>query len=302
MAIALVPCLLSAATYDFKAEPRRGANYLSAEFRCWIPDSTKPLAGALVIVPGNNEDGREAVTTDSYQSWCREMNFALVGCFFTGDDNHYYSTARGGSGLALIDALRSFSDQSGRRELFDAHMALIGFSTGAQFVFTFACDKPDRVLGFVANKLVYPTARPIGATYDTPGLFIVGEEDETPSGENTLKVFKNGRDRRALWAVSTAFGQKHVDDSKRLAPFFLEYLKAVASLRLEEINPNLSMERLQPWDGVFLHRETGERISGEERSAAADPDLNWLPGAEIADQLMKSNRLSPRSGKNEATK
>ena len=282
-----------ASTFDYRAELRRSANYLTAEFRCWIPESSKPLAGALVILPGNNIDGREATDVNAYRSWCQEMNFALIGCFFTGDQQHYYSNARGGSGLALIDAVRSFSDQSDRRELYNGHLALIGFSTGAQFVFSFACDEPERVLGFVANKLVYPTARPIGGTYDTPGLFVVGEEDETPSETNTLKIFNEGRDRRALWAVSTAFGQAHADDSQKLAPLFLDYLKAVADLRLNESNPSLDLERLQSWDGIFIHRETGAFVPGEERLASGNPELNWLPGKEIAEKIIRANKLSP---------
>ncbi len=289
----LSPLSIQAAVYEYSADPRGSANYLSADFRCWIPDTSEPIRGVLVIVPQQDADGRDQVNIKAYQEKCKKWNFALVGCYYTGGTTKFYTNPRGGSALALIEAIRSFSDQSDRRELFKAHMAVVGLSAGAQFAFGMACDQPDRVIAFVSNKGVYFQARPVGATYDVPGLFIVGERDETASKENTQKLFNQGRARGALWATTTAEREEHELGNATTISLYLDYLETAIEVRLNKQNYANTLEKLKPWDGVFLSMKTSAMVKGDDRDAERNSDLSWLPTTEFAQQLLDSNRHTP---------
>lgn len=284
----------TAEIFDYESPSRSGTNYLSAQFRAWIPESTPRLNGALVVVPENNADGRPHAETGAFRSWAERNGFAVIGCFFTGSENQYYSEARGGSGQALIEALRAFSDLSDRRELFRAHLLIYGFSTGAQFAYGMACEEPDRVISFIADKGIYFTSRPRGDTYEVPGLFIVGEDDPTPSGEKTRKLFSSAREREALWALVELPGEAHQWSSDRRLDTLLKFFEAAASLRLADKNPTLDLEKVNPWDGIFLEQSKGAIVSGEERKPARDALFSWLPNRPTAESLL-SLRSSKRS-------
>ncbi|MGF1678914.1 MAG: hypothetical protein ACFCUX_06945 [Candidatus Methylacidiphilales bacterium] len=279
-----------AAVWDYEKPPRAGDNFQSASFRCLTPDNSQPVKAVLILLPALNTDGRDAVKKlGTYQKLVANHNLAVMGCFFTGSEDMDYTQARNGSGLALIEAVRSFSDQSGRRELFNAHFVLIGLSAGAQLAHSFACDRPERVVAFIADKGVYFNGRPLGATYDVPAMFHVGGQDTTPSPANSLKAFEAGRARGALWAYHTSPNEKHIAALPTAQRAFAAFLDSILTARIKE-NPIQPLERLRAFDGVFLDLNSGATVSGENRAAELNPSLSWLPNTTTANLLIPAKR------------
>lgn len=289
---------LFAKTYDYKAKAEGGTNFLTAEFRCWIPETEKPLRGALVYIPSQNADGREYLEEDRLQEKCKEWNFALIGCHFTGDADKYYTEARRGSGRALEDALRDFADQSGKSELSNAPMALYGFSAGAQFAYSMACYKPEDVISFVSDKGVFFTSRPSANTFETPALFIVGEDDkDTKSKENSLKAFTRGKKRLALWAMHTESNKEHEAAGKSIQKQAFAYMNAAIELRTDPERPFAKPDKVRSDVGIYLQRETGEIVERDNRDAEESPDWSWIPDKELAEKILKEKSLLPKSDK-----
>jgi len=285
---------IQAKTYDFVPKARSGNNYLQAAFRCWMPETEDPLRGALVVLAGQNADGREFADDSTLRSQCQKWNFALIGCYFTGDANHFYSEARQGSGLALQNALRSFSDQSGKREVSNLPMALVGFSTGAQFAFSMTCFKSKDVIAFVADKGVFFTSRADSGTYDTPGLFIVGEKDaDTDSVKNTTNLFKRAKGRRALWALHTEIGKPHQPAHSQVQAIYLDFIDGVITTRMDPSRPFTKPKKIRSDAGNYLHRSTGEVTDRDNRKAESSPEWSWIPSEELALRITESGRLTP---------
>lgn len=286
--------VMQAKTYDYVPTARGGSNYLEAGFRCWIPDSDETLRGVLVVLAGQNSDGRDYTGDKTLRSKCQEWNFALVGCYFKGDADHYYSEARRGSGLALQNALRDFSDQTGKRELNNAPMVLMGFSTGAQFAFGMTCFKSNDVIAFVADKGAFYTSRPDAGTFRTPGLFIVGEKDQdTKSIENTRKMFLRGKERRALWAMHAEKRASHKPADKKVRDIMLDYLDSVIQLRTDPKAPYANPERIRSDAGFFVERQSGEITTRSNREAESSPAWSWLPDEKLAQTIIDSGRITP---------
>ncbi|MEM1157510.1 MAG: hypothetical protein AAGH72_04570 [Verrucomicrobiota bacterium] len=285
---------VQAKTYDSIPQGRSGANYLQAAFRCWVPETEEPLRGALVMLDGQNGDGRVYTDDKTLRERCEEWNFALVGCYFTGDADHFYSEARRGSGLALENALRDFADQSGKREMDNLPLALIGFSTGAQFAFGMTCFKSNDVIAFVADKGAFFISRPDAGTFETPGLFLVGERDEaTKSFENTFKIFKRGKERRALWAMHTEKRQKHEPAERQVQELYLDFIHSVIATRMDPTRPFAKPRQIRADSGVYLNRKTGEITPRDNRKAEEAPDWSWLPDQELALKFIDSSSLTP---------
>ena len=168
-------------TLDQMASP--GANYEKAEFRLWYPDNAKFLRGALVLVPGSNDDGRSDVGDRFWRTFASRNDFALIGCRFTDKPHEEafienYANAAQGSGQALLDALTAFAERSDHPELANAPLLLWGMSAGGEFNYEFTAWKPERVAAFVVNKGgIYFSALLPAAARRVPGLLFVGKED-----------------------------------------------------------------------------------------------------------------------------
>ncbi|MEM6821363.1 MAG: hypothetical protein AAF558_05425 [Verrucomicrobiota bacterium] len=275
--------------YYYQATPSPSDNFTQAAFSCWIPKEISPsekIRGVMVVIPSQDADGRDAIKDSSYKKKCKEWKFALVGCYFKGGKGKFYSSVKGGSGRALRDAFKDFSTQSDRRELYDPKMVLIGFSAGAQFAYSMACDRPEDVIAFCANKGVFFTSRALGSTYRTPGLFITNEGDETESLKNTKKIFKDGRGRDAHWAHASRKGGSHKFGNKNTKSFILTFIEETFPLRIKETNPSLSLERLRFDEGFFVDA-SGKILPGDNRKLERDPEVSWVASELLAEELVE---------------
>ena len=158
-------------------------NYAVAAFRFWLPAGTDICRGVLILMPGSNGDGRPMVKEIFWQDFARRHQLALVGCYFKDHPHENmniedYCRASAGSGAALLEALRQFSEQSQHPEVATASLLLWGHSAGGQFNYEFTCWQPERVLAFVVNKGGYYFTPLASATAQhVPGIFFIGAND-----------------------------------------------------------------------------------------------------------------------------
>jgi len=157
-------------------------NYRIAEFGFGMPSPTKPIAGVVVLTDGSNSDGRRLVNHPSWEEFAKEEGLVLCGSHLVDEvptSIEGYADASGGSGQALLDAVDKYLVEEGKIEdPTKIPLFLWGFSAGGQFSYEFACWKPERVGGFVANKGgVYYHALAPKATRELPAMWFLGLQD-----------------------------------------------------------------------------------------------------------------------------
>lgn len=206
-----------------------GNNFNKALFRLWYPDDLESIAGIFVLVPGSNGDGRSAAEDRFWQAIASKYKFALIGCYFT-DKQHTdmsieeYVNVKEGSGQALVDVIRQFSEKSGIKSLADAPLVLWGHSAGGQYNYEFACWKPERVIAFIVNKGgFYYTALAPAATRNVPGIFFTGEKDMDARKDIVKGIFSMNRRAGAVWTFAEEPGAGHeVGQTRALAGIFFD--------------------------------------------------------------------------------
>jgi dienelactone hydrolase len=265
-----------------------GANYDKAEFRLWYPDNARFLRAVLVLVPGSNADGRPEVGDRFWQAFASRNDIALIGCRFT-DEPHdeafieNYANAAQGSGQALLDALRAFSERSDHPELANAPLLLWGMSAGGEFNYEFTAWKPERVVAFVVNKGgIYFSALLPAAARHVPGLLFAGEEDLESRKRIIAGLFALNRRAGALWAFAEEPNVGHVvGRSQEMAAIFFD---AVLPLRLGTPASAASSAPLTALDersGIL-----GNVVQRSLRPASDSPTSTyltaWLPTERVA--------------------
>src|SRR5262245_40419407 len=224
------------AAFNFAASP--GDNYDKAEFRLWHSGDPGPIRGVVVLTPGSNGDGRGDVDDPVWQSFARDHQLALVGVRLTDKPHEqpfieHYARASGGSGQALLDALRAFAGQAGHPELGAAPLLLWGMSAGGQFNYEFVNWKPERVIAFVVNKGgIYYSALSSDAARRVPGLLFIGGMDSEQRIQTITGLFALNRRAGALWGLAEEPGAAHVVGRSR--EFALMFFEDVLLLRQPE--------------------------------------------------------------------
>ena len=215
------------ATFDVVIPP--GANFDTAAFRLWLPSGTRTIQGIVVLMPGSNGDGRDAVRDTVWRQFAVRHRLALVASQLTdkphdqGFIEHYVDVSKG-SGQAFLDGLSALAAQSKRPELAHAPLLLWGMSAGGQFNYEFVAWKPERVLAFVVNKGgIYYTALAPAAARGVPGMFFVGGKDLEFRTNTIVGLFAVNRRAGALWALANEPSAAHiVGRSRDVALVFFE--------------------------------------------------------------------------------
>jgi len=264
-----------------------GGNFELAAFRLWLPPSLDEEGAKAVVMltPGSNSDGRGDVLDPLWRGLAERHSLALMGCFFKdkpGEDEsesfiERYADASKGSGQAVLDALRLFSEQCKRRELEKAGLLLFGHSAGGQFNYEFTCWAPERVVAFVANKGgVYYTHLASKETRETPGLLIAGEEDQEFRIASLKGIFALNRRAGAKWAFASEPEAGHeIGGTPALAASFFE-----SALKVRR-------KAVKGWkesSGAKLACRYGDLKSLRIRKGgpASDESLAWLPDSDFA--------------------
>ncbi|MHC4126479.1 MAG: dienelactone hydrolase family protein, partial [Planctomycetota bacterium] len=218
--------------------------------------------------------------------------FALVAGFIKAKhldgykNNHAkvnYCIAKGGSGKALVDALKKFSELANRPEIENLPMLMWGSSGGGQFNYGFACYAPERIIGFVSIKGVFYFPKATVQTRKVPALFILGEKDHWRKVQfpRVMRLFNKHRSQGAPWAVAVEpnAGHKIGKSNDLILPFF----NALVEKRLkDEKNHYKDIKPVKPLDGWLGNLETFDiypykEYPGDIKEAA------WLPDKNVAE-------------------
>ena len=262
---------------DYEVSPRD--NFTEAAFRFWSPPYTQPIRGIIVLVPGLNGDGRAMLDSPSWQSLARKYRLALVSCFLKG--GNYYNAPRG-TGDALLEALKNFSQDANHPEIAQAPILLYGESAGGQFDYDFVLWKPDRVMAFVVNKGGYYD----GGEADShvraiPGLFFLGLKDSDLRIDAITRIWTAGRKAGALWALAPQPNSGH--EFSKTAAIAQVFFDSVLKFRLPDESladgdaPAMKpMQENQGWLGDLTSYEIhdGSTDTEPDRAAAWLPDQN----------------------------
>jgi len=227
----------SATNDTFDVTIPSGANFDKAEFRMWVPSVSGGVRGVVVLMPGSNGDGRDAVRDTVWQAFATRHHLALVASHLTDRPHEQgfiesYVDVSKGTGQALLDALDRLGVQSKHAELTGAPLLLWGMSAGGQFNYEFVAWKPERVLAFVVNKGgIYYTALTSAPARNVPGMLFVGGKDLEFRTNTIVGLFAVNRRAGALWALAEEPAAAHVIGRSR--DVALVFFEEVLALRLE---------------------------------------------------------------------
>src|SRR6056300_1085148 len=220
-----------------------GENYQLAEFRFWNPNLNDDYKGILVLTPGINRDGREAVLDTVWQKFATKHNLIIVASHFKNyesNNNLRYRDASKGSGDILLKSIEKYSQEISNICINELPLFLYEFSAGGQYNFEFASWKPEKVISFVVNKGgYYSTAVTSSERQKVPGIFFIGEDDSYYRNNMILGIYSANRSQGANWTLITEKDTKHSPkNSKDLSISFFESImaKRLRDNKLVDIN------------------------------------------------------------------
>jgi len=270
-----------------------GENYQLAEFRFWNPNLNDDYNGILVLTPGINRDGREAVLDTVWQKFATKHNLIIVASHFKNyesNNNLRYRDASKGSGEILLKSIEKYSQEISNKNINELPLLLYGFSAGGQYNFEFASWKPERVISFVVNKGgYYDTAVTSSDTQKVPGIFFIGEDDLYYRNNLILGIYSANRSQGANWTLITEKDTKHSPkNSKDLSISFFESImtKRLKDNKLVEINsdnPILGFPKRKTFEFFDKIDKTEFNNWGKLKSLTI-----WLPDENFANIWVES--------------
>ena len=270
-----------------------GENFQLAEFRFWNPNLNDDYKGILVLTPGINRDGREAVLDTVWQKFATKHNLIIVASHFKNyesNNNLRYRDASKGSGEILLKSIEKYSQEISNKNINELPLLLYGFSAGGQYNFEFASWKPERVISFVVNKGgYYDTAVTSSETQKVPGIFFIGEDDLYYRNNLILGIYSANRSQGANWTLITEKDTKHSpNNSKDLSISFFESImtKRLKDNKLIEINsdnPILGFPKRKTFEYFDKIDKTEFNNWGKLKSLTI-----WLPDENFANIWVES--------------
>ena len=270
-----------------------GENFQLAEFRFWNPNLNDDYKGILVLTPGINRDGREAVLDTVWQKFATKHNLIIVASHFKNyesNNNLRYRDASKGSGEILLKSIEKYSQEISNKNINELPLLLYGFSAGGQYNFEFASWKPERVISFVVNKGgYYDTAVASSDTQKVPGIFFIGEDDLYYRNNLILGIYSANRSQGANWTLITEKDTKHSPkNSKDLSISFFESImtKRLKDNKLVEINsdnPILGFPKRKTFEFFDKIDKTEFNNWGKLKSLTV-----WLPDENFANIWVES--------------
>jgi dienelactone hydrolase len=270
-----------------------GENFQLAEFRFWNPNINDDYNGILVLTPGINRDGREAVLDTVWQKFATRHNLIIVASHFKNyesNNNLRYRDASKGSGEILLKSIEKYSQEISNKNINELPLLLYGFSAGGQYNFEFASWKPERVISFVVNKGgYYDTAVASSDTQKVPGIFFIGEDDLYYRNNLILGIYSANRSQGANWTLITEKDTKHSPkNSKDLSISFFESImtKRLKDNKLVEINsdnPILGFPKRKTFEFFDKIDKTEFNNWGKLKSLTI-----WLPDENFANIWVES--------------
>jgi hypothetical protein len=297
--------LLDGGYYNVSIPPTGSDQYISADYRLWIPTGVKTLRGLIVKQHGCGGDSTTAVglihANDlQWQALALKHQLALLGTKYPTDyetKNRYpddpcnsWGLIDRGSEKALLMAINKFSQNSQHPELVKLPWILWGHSGGADWSIQMAKKYPERTIAVVlarggavlvsdSTSSLILNAKISPGLLKVPVLFALGEKD--PNTEEALqipkKIFHRYRKAGALWAIAEEAGAGHeTADTRFLA---IPFLDAILSARL-----TASDGMLRPVDATqgWLGNSATHAIASIAEYKGNPLEAVWLPNEETA--------------------
>ena len=275
---------------DFQARPSAG--YLSAQFRYWQPPVSGLLQGVLVLLPAYNTDGLALADDPNWQAVASNLHLGLISCYYQQDNKSDYSRAELGSGQALIDALRYFSDSTKNRDLFLLKFILVGSSSGGQFAYSFAQYQSPHTLAFVCVNGAYFTSFATGSGWHVPGAFLLDSSKDQKLIQSNTEQWSKARHAGGLWSLGEAPGLG-IDDSA-VRHFIETFASDALAARLLTGNPLGGLKSISELDGWAAPMQGGALIEGRNLKRSESSTCSWFPGRSSAEAWLKVHQpISP---------
>lgn len=206
-----------------EADERFGSDG-SMAIRAFLDDSIPDFAGIVVLSTGINGDYRNAVDLMHWRTLCAGWKMVLVGTSIQGGA---YGDCSKGSGQALVNCIKSISDQSKHAELAAAPIALCGFSQGGAFSYSFAWWMPKRTMAFVNGKSGFAKDGDSNGFEHVPGLFVFSENDHPSVLPRMSTLMKNHQAQSPPWMLVEDWGFRH--EPGRLEPMAAVFFNSIFS-------------------------------------------------------------------------
>lgn len=293
--------LLPGSYYKVSIPPTKDDQYLSADYRIWIPDGVQKIR-CLIIKQHGCGDAAAATGLDhandlQWQALAVKHQLALVGTKLPTGDRPCESWAliNYGSGGAFLKALDALADKSQHSELKTVPWVLWGHSGGADWVAQMLQQYPDRTIAVIAARGGGFTLLGTNPTIaGIPVLFALGEKDKevvVETQELPKQAFLRYRKINAPWALASEANTAHETGDTRLLA--IPYFDALLTLRLPKNGKYLRpIDRTQGWLGDISTRKIAptNEYQGYPQQAA------WLPNEETArkwQEYVTTGKISP---------
>jgi len=278
--------ILKGSYHEVSIPPNQSAQYLSADYRLWIPDKVKAIRGVIVRQHGCGDDaaatGLEHANDLQWQTLAAKHQFALLGTKILSGDRPCESWAliNYGSGNAFLQALRGLAEKSRHLEIIDAPWVLWGHSGGSDWAAQMLQEYSTRTIAMVGMRcggFTFFGSNP--NLVGIPILFALGEKE--PTADECLKlpqqVFSRYRQMNAVWAFAVEAKTGHESGETRFLS--IPYLDAVIAERLDSKDGKLvPIEAKQGWLGHPITHE----IYPTKNYAGKPLEAVWLPNEEVA--------------------
>ena len=230
---------VSAATHDWAADPLKGVQINTVAFRGWIPDSSKPLSGVLVLIPGRHGDGRGMADDARWQKLATDIDFAILACQFSnGEPFPYQNDAHGEVAKCINSAVEHLSELSSKAELKKTPLAFWGVSAGSNVSSRYCVFFPDRVAAFASSTGTCGPGGEISAkTLAIPMLFAIGGKDKPDWVKSSVVNAERGQGK-APWTVALQKIQGH--GVGKSMDVIVPFLVATVKQRLGGASPSSS--------------------------------------------------------------
>jgi hypothetical protein len=294
--------------YEVSVPPTGSAQYLSADYRLWIPKGVKNLRGLIVRQHRCDYDSPREMTIGlnyandlQWQALALKYQFALLGTKlpidyqsknrYSDDPCNSWSLINRGSEKAFLIALQKFSQKSQHPELVKIPWVLWGYSGGADWSIQMAKKYPERTIAVVLARggavnisdsvpSLMLASKISPRLLKVPILFAVGEKDSQHIEEGIelpKKVFERYRKAGAIWAIAEEPDTGHeTADTRLLAiPFLDAMLRERLRVRDGKLNP---VDATQGWLGNL----TTHAIVPLKEYKGDPLEAVWLPNEETA--------------------
>lgn len=283
-----------AQTTDWDAGSNPTPQLEAAQFRWWAPAEAKIIRGVLVIIPGRNGDGRDAVNDTEWQALASKQSFAIMGCRLFKTDPSYQGDPDGSVAKTIEQAVAELAKSGGHPEAAGAPLAFWGHSAGSNTSERFAFRNSRRTIGIVSIKGTWGPGDATARKCEVPILCTIGRRDKTDWVETACKNYEEGKQNRAVWTLALHPVEGH--EAGATKPLALAFLDEVISARLgvPAGRPSgSSLRKLTISDGWLGDPSTLESAAysnfpGRKREAT------WLPGPATA-AAWKTYIASPKA-------